>query len=49
LKRIVRIGARFVNRIDVPDRLLADRHVGDLLNIKIELPKATASSRAGFS
>jgi uncharacterized protein (TIGR04255 family) len=49
LKPIVRIGARFVNRIDVPDRLLADRHVGDLLNIKIELPDGTASSRAGFS
>lgn len=48
-KRIGRIGARFINRIDVPERLLADRHVGDLLNIKIELPKGTASARAGFS
>jgi len=49
LKRINRIGARFVNRIDVPDQLLANRHVGDLLNIKIELPNETASSRGVFS
>jgi uncharacterized protein (TIGR04255 family) len=48
-KRVVRVGARFVNRIDVPNRLLANRHVGDLLNIKIALPADTASSLGEFS
>ena len=48
-KRIVRVGVRFVNRIDVPNRLLTNRHVGDLLNVKIALPADTASSLGGFS
>ena len=48
-KSVIRIGGRFVNRIDVPDKLLADRYVGDLLNIKIELPSEAASSRGAYS
>ncbi len=48
-RRFSRIGARFVNRIDVPNKLLADRHVGDLLNMKIELPAGMASARGAYS
>ncbi len=33
----------------MPDRLLSDRHVGDLLNIQIKLPDAVASARKTFS
>lgn len=48
-RRLVRIGARFVNRIDVPNKSLSDRHIGDLLNIKIEMPAGSASSRGPYS
>lgn len=48
-KRVVRTGVRFVNRIDVPNNLLANRCVSDLLNIKITLPAGAASSLGGFS
>lgn len=48
-RRVARLGARFVNRIDVPDRVLANTHVTDLLNIKIALPVGTASSLGAFS
>ncbi|TPQ39528.1 hypothetical protein C2U70_07020 [Bradyrhizobium guangdongense] len=48
-RRIVRLGSRFVNRIDVPDRLLANKPISDLLNIKIALPAGIATSQSGFS
>jgi uncharacterized protein (TIGR04255 family) len=48
-KRIVRIGARFVNRIDVPNSLLANKDLSDLLNIRITLPPNLPSHRGPFS
>jgi uncharacterized protein (TIGR04255 family) len=48
-RRVTRIGARFVNRIDMPIDQLGDRNIGDLLNIRISLPDGLASSRGIFS
>jgi uncharacterized protein (TIGR04255 family) len=48
-KRVVRIGTRFINRIDVPVAKLADKDIGDLLKIKIELPSGIASSKGSYS
>lgn len=48
-RRIVRLGSRFINRIDVPDHFLANRHVSDFLNIKIALPAEISASRSTFS
>lgn len=48
-RRVTRVGARFVNRIDVPNELLAHRHVGDLLKVRISLPEGVAASLGTFS
>lgn len=49
LRRITRIGARFINRVDVPNRLIRDKYIGDLLNIKIEGPPVTSGDRGPYS
>jgi uncharacterized protein (TIGR04255 family) len=48
-RKVVRLGARFVNRIDIPLKQLGERNIGDLLNIQISIPGDLASSRGTFS
>jgi uncharacterized protein (TIGR04255 family) len=37
-KKVNRIGARFINRIDIPERLLEGRTIADYFNTRIVLP-----------
>ncbi len=37
-KRVIRLGARFVNRIDIPDDMLKEKGISGLFNAKITLP-----------
>ena len=48
-KKVVRLGVRFINRIDIPKSKMEDRPLTDFITLGIDLPGGLAKQRVGHT